>query len=89
MNITQELPAEQIVSKRGRVTIVILSGIERSVVAVMSIKRSDNTGHQSGTAEFTLCLFNEEAKLFFITPESRRLLFGILYYLYFTGGLLL
>ncbi|GEM_PF-6875316 len=89
MNITQELPAEQIVSKRGRVTIVILSGIERSVVAVMSIKRSDNTGNKSGTAEFTLCLFNEEAKLFFITPESRRLLFGILYYLYFTGGLLL
>mgnify|MGYP004599693495 CR=1 FL=1 len=41
MNITQELPAEQIVSKRGRVTIVILSGIERSIVAVMSIKRPE------------------------------------------------
>ncbi len=53
MNITQELPAEQIVSKRGRVTIVILSGIERSVAAVMSIKRPNDIGNKSGTAEFT------------------------------------
>ena len=88
MNITQELPAEQLVSKRGRVTNVILSGIERSVVAVMSIKRPDYTGNKSGTAEFTLCLFNEEAKLFFITPESRRLLFDILFLLLSTGGFL-
>ena len=70
MNITQELPAEQLVSKRGRVTNVILSGIERSVVAVMSIKRPDYTGNKSGTAEFTLCLFNEEAKLFLLLQNQ-------------------
>ena len=89
MNITQELPAEQLVSKRGRVTNVILSGIERSVVAVMSIKRPDYTGNKSGTAEFTLCLFNEEAKLFLLLQNQDVCYLISCFYYYLTGGFLL
>lgn len=43
-NITQELPAERIASKRGRLTIVTLSGIERQRnLSVMSVEWSFTT----------------------------------------------
>lgn len=65
MNITQELPAEQLVSKRGRVTNVILSGIERNAVAVMSIKGPDIPAIRVVPQSLRFVSSLEEAKLFY------------------------
>lgn len=72
-NITQELPAESKASKRGRLTTVILSGIERQRnLSVMSVEWSFTTirvvvhDNKSGTAELYALSLLQRQSVFFL-----------------------